>query len=36
VAFGAYSFQPGENADDALAAADRAMYAHKKGMKKAG
>jgi len=36
VAFGAYTFQPGENADDALAAADRAMYAQKKGMKKAG
>ncbi len=36
VAFGAYTFQPGENADDALAAADRAMYAHKKGIKKAG
>jgi diguanylate cyclase (GGDEF)-like protein len=36
VAFGAYTFRPGENADDALAAADRAMYTHKKGMKKVG
>ena len=36
VAFGAYSFQPGENADDALAAADRAMYTQKKGMKEVG
>ena len=36
VAFGAYTFQPGEDSDDALAAADRAMYAHKKGLKKAG
>ena len=29
VAFGAYTFQPGEDADDALAAADRAMYIRK-------
>ena len=35
IAFGAYTFRPGENADHALAAADQAMYEHKKGMKNA-
>ena len=29
VAYGAYCFQMGETADDALAHADKAMYAHK-------
>lgn len=33
VAHGAYSFRPGEDATEALANADRAMYAHKKQLK---
>lgn len=33
VAHGAYSFQPGESADEALAEADRQMYAHKRSLK---
>lgn len=33
VAFGAYTFTGGENANEALAAADRAMYAHKNARK---
>jgi len=33
VAYGVYNFKPGENATEALAAADRAMYAHKKTLK---
>lgn len=33
VAHGAYSFRPGENADAALAEADRKMYAQKRTMK---
>jgi len=33
VAYGVYNFKPGENAVEALAAADRAMYAHKKTLK---
>lgn len=33
VAYGAYTFRAGESVDDALAAADRAMYAHKRSMK---
>ena len=33
VAYGVYSFKQGENATEALAAADRAMYAHKKTLK---
>lgn len=33
VAFGAATFRPGEDADAALAAADRAMYAHKVALK---
>lgn len=33
VAHGAYSFQPGESADDALAEADRQMYVHKRSLK---
>ncbi len=33
VAFGAYTFRPGEDADQALAAADQAMYEHKREMK---
>jgi diguanylate cyclase (GGDEF)-like protein len=33
VAYGVYNFKPGENATEALAAADREMYAHKKTLK---
>ena len=33
VAYGAYTFRAGESVDEALAAADRAMYAHKRSMK---
>lgn len=33
VAYGVYNFKAGENATEALAAADRAMYAHKKTLK---
>lgn len=36
VAYGAHSFRPGENADEALAQADRRMYAHKRSLKAAG
>jgi diguanylate cyclase (GGDEF)-like protein len=36
VAYGVYNFKPGENATEALAAADREMYAHKKTLKEAG
>jgi diguanylate cyclase (GGDEF)-like protein len=34
LAFGSYTFRSGESVDDALAAADRAMYARKQSMKK--
>lgn len=33
VAFGAYTFKPGENPDDVLDQADKRMYAHKKDIK---
>ncbi|MBM3561133.1 MAG: diguanylate cyclase, partial [Alphaproteobacteria bacterium] len=33
VAYGVYNFKAGENATEALAAADREMYAHKKALK---
>jgi hypothetical protein len=33
VAYGAYTFRAGESVDEALAVADRAMYAHKRSMK---
>ena len=33
MAYGAYTFRAGESVDDALAAADCAMYAHKCSMK---
>jgi len=35
-AFGVYTFRPGEDPALALAQADRAMFARKKSMKKAG
>jgi GGDEF domain-containing protein len=31
VSYGAYTFAGGEGVDEALSAADRAMYAHKQG-----
>jgi hypothetical protein len=31
VSYGAYTFSGGEGVDEALSAADRAMYAHKQG-----
>lgn len=36
VAHGAYSFRPGESADQALAQADRRMYAHKRSLRTEG
>ena len=36
VAYGIYSFRQGENAQQALEAADKAMYSHKNDMKEGG